>query len=149
MGVFLPKRWLEPAMLEPVQRIKPLAADAGLTLAQFALAWVLREPNAAAAIIGATRSEQVDENCAASGARVPPDPFGIDRLAAPPTGHRRLPSLDGLLRSAKREAPAPDQGRIIDGPVGPRYFALENLWRRSALPYKAWCLHHRGGGRFL
>ena len=75
MGASFPKRWLEPGLLGAVQRIVPLAAEAGLTPAQFALAWVLREPNVAAAIIGATRSEQVDENCAASGARVPPELF--------------------------------------------------------------------------
>jgi 1-deoxyxylulose-5-phosphate synthase len=71
MGGQLPQRWLEPAMLEAVQALKPLAAEAGLTIAQFALAWVLREPNVAAAIIGASRPEQVDENCVASSADVP------------------------------------------------------------------------------
>ena len=40
-------------VLEAVQRLVPLAEEAGLTLTQFALAWVLREPNVAAAIIGA------------------------------------------------------------------------------------------------
>ncbi len=75
MGGFFPKRWLEPHLLEAVQKLKPLAAEAGLSLAQFALAWVLREPNVAAAIIGASRPEQVDENCAASGIRVAPDLF--------------------------------------------------------------------------
>ena len=71
MGGFLPKRWLERPTLEAVQALKPIAADAGLTLAQFALAWVLREPNVAAAIIGASRPEQVEENCKASGPDVP------------------------------------------------------------------------------
>lgn len=56
--------WLEPPVLDAVQALKPLAAEAGLSLAQFALAWVLREPNVAAAIIGASRPEQVDENVA-------------------------------------------------------------------------------------
>ena len=50
-----------------MQSLKPLAAQAGLSLTQFALAWVLREPNVAAAITGASRPEQVDENAAASG----------------------------------------------------------------------------------
>ena len=75
MGASFPRRWLEPGLLEAVRQIEPLAAEAGLTLAQFALAWVLRQPNVAAAIIGATRPEQVDENCAASGARVSPELF--------------------------------------------------------------------------
>jgi len=63
----IPPGWLQPKMLEAVRAVEPLAAAAGLTLAQFALAWVLRQPNVAAAIIGATRPEQVDENVAASG----------------------------------------------------------------------------------
>ena len=44
-----------------------VAAQAGLTLAQFALAWVLREPNVASAIVGASRPEQVHANASASG----------------------------------------------------------------------------------
>jgi len=47
--------------------LKPIATEAGLTLPQFALAWILREPNVASAIIGASRPEQVRENAAASG----------------------------------------------------------------------------------
>jgi aryl-alcohol dehydrogenase-like predicted oxidoreductase len=66
---------LEPAVLEAVQRLKPLAAEAGLSLAQFALAWVLREPNVASAIVGASRPEQLAENAAASGAEVDPALF--------------------------------------------------------------------------
>jgi aryl-alcohol dehydrogenase-like predicted oxidoreductase len=65
------RQWLETPVLEAVQALKPLAAEARLTLAQFALAWVLREQNVAAAIIGASRPEQVDENVAASGHHVP------------------------------------------------------------------------------
>ena len=67
MSVFFRKRWLEPRVLEAVERLRPLAAAAGLTMSQFALAWVLREANVAAAIIGATRPEQIEENAAASG----------------------------------------------------------------------------------
>lgn len=69
MGGFI-GRLMQRPVLEAVQRLKPLAAEAGLTLSQFALAWVLREPNVASAIIGASRPEQVDENAAASGATV-------------------------------------------------------------------------------
>ena len=47
--------------------LKPVAEEAGLTLPQFALAWILREPNVASAIIGASRPEQVIENAHASG----------------------------------------------------------------------------------
>jgi aryl-alcohol dehydrogenase-like predicted oxidoreductase len=75
--------WLERPVLEAVQRLKPLAAQAGLSLAQFALAWVLRERNVASAIIGATRPEQVDENVAASGAEVDPALFAeAERIVA-------------------------------------------------------------------
>jgi len=60
-------RLMQPDMLRAVQRLKPIADEAGLTMPQFALAWVLREPNVASAIIGASRPEQVRENAAASG----------------------------------------------------------------------------------
>jgi len=61
------KRWLTDPVLEAVQQLKPLADEAGLTLAQLAVAWTLRTPAVSAAIVGATRPEQVAENCAASG----------------------------------------------------------------------------------
>ena len=60
-------RLMQPQVLRAVQQLKPVAEEAGLTLPQFALAWVLREPNVASAIIGASRPEQVRENTAASG----------------------------------------------------------------------------------
>jgi len=56
-----------PAVLEAVQRLVPVAEQAGLTMAQMALAWVLREPNVASAIVGASRPEQVAANASASG----------------------------------------------------------------------------------
>ena len=74
MGGFM-DRLLRPAVLEAVQRLVPLAEEAGLTLTQFALAWVLREPNVASAIVGASRPEQLIENCAASDATVDPALF--------------------------------------------------------------------------
>ena len=55
-------RLMQPDVLRAVQRLKPIAEEAGLTLPQFALAWVLREPNVASAIIGASRPSQVIEN---------------------------------------------------------------------------------------
>jgi aryl-alcohol dehydrogenase-like predicted oxidoreductase len=66
MGGFM-DRMMRPEVLRAVQRLRPIAEEAGLTLPQFALAWVLREPNVASAIIGASRPEQVQENAAASG----------------------------------------------------------------------------------
>jgi len=66
---------LQPSILRAVQQLKPLAEQAGATLSQFALAWVLREPNVAAAIVGASRPEQLEENAKASGLKVDPALF--------------------------------------------------------------------------
>ena len=57
----------DDTLLERVQRLQPIADELGLTMAQLALAWVLREPNVASAIVGASRPEQVEDNAAASG----------------------------------------------------------------------------------
>lgn len=76
-------RLLQQPVLEAVQRLKPLAAEAGLSLAQFALAWVLREPNVASAIIGASRPAQVEDNAAAADAAVDPALFAeAERIVA-------------------------------------------------------------------
>ena len=74
MGGFI-QRLMEPDLLRAVQKLKPIAEEAGLSLPQFALAWILREPNVASAIIGASRPEQVVDNAGASGATVDPDLF--------------------------------------------------------------------------
>jgi aryl-alcohol dehydrogenase-like predicted oxidoreductase len=66
MGGFI-QRWLRDDVLESVQRLRPIADGLGITLSQLALAWVLREPTVASAIVGATRPEQVEQNAAASG----------------------------------------------------------------------------------
>jgi aryl-alcohol dehydrogenase-like predicted oxidoreductase len=80
-------RLLARPVLEAVQTLKPLAAEAGLSLAQFALAWVLREPNVASAIVGASRPEQLEENAAASGANVDPALFAeAERIVAEARG---------------------------------------------------------------
>jgi aryl-alcohol dehydrogenase-like predicted oxidoreductase len=60
-------RLLGDDLLGRVQQLKPVAEQAGLTLAQLAVAWTLQNPNVSAAIIGATRPEQVSENARASG----------------------------------------------------------------------------------
>jgi len=69
MGSWM-KDWMKPRILGAVDAIKPLAVEAGCSLAQFALAWVLREANVASAIIGASRPEQVSENARASGLKI-------------------------------------------------------------------------------
>jgi aryl-alcohol dehydrogenase-like predicted oxidoreductase len=74
MGHFI-QRLTERPVLEAVQKLKPIAREAGCTLSQFALAWVLREPNVASAIVGASRPEQLDENAASSGIAVDPALF--------------------------------------------------------------------------
>lgn len=84
MGEIFPKRWLDPALLTAVEKLKPLAQEAGLTLAQFALAWVLRQANVSSAIIGASRKEQVIENAAAAGKRVSHELFHqAERIVGP------------------------------------------------------------------
>jgi aryl-alcohol dehydrogenase-like predicted oxidoreductase len=64
------KRWLEDDILTAVQRLRPLAAEAGLSLAQLAVAWTLQNQNVSAAIVGATRPDQVRENVKAAGVRL-------------------------------------------------------------------------------
>ena len=66
MGAMLPKQWLEPLTLEAVQKVKRIAEEAGLSLSQFALAWVLRRPEVSSAIIGATEPKHVTENASAA-----------------------------------------------------------------------------------
>jgi len=65
-------RLLTDEILTRVQQLKPVAEQAGLTLAQLAVAWTLQNPNVSAAIVGATRPEQVRENVKASGIRLDP-----------------------------------------------------------------------------
>jgi 1-deoxyxylulose-5-phosphate synthase len=68
----------DQVLLERVQRLRPVADELGLSMAQLALAWVLREENVAAAIIGATRPEQVSDNAAASGVEL--DAATLERI---------------------------------------------------------------------
>ena len=63
-------RWLRDDVLTAVAELAPLADQAGLSMAQLALAWVLQNPNVSAAIIGATRPEQVTDNAKAAGVRL-------------------------------------------------------------------------------
>ena len=75
MGAFLSPEWFTPKVLKAVQAVKALATSGGFTLAQFSLAWVLRQPNVASAIVGASRPEQVDSNAQAVEVSVPAELF--------------------------------------------------------------------------
>jgi aryl-alcohol dehydrogenase-like predicted oxidoreductase len=77
-------RWLTDDVLGTVQQLKPLAEQAGLSMAQLAVAWVLQNPNVSAAIIGASRPEQVYDNAKASGVRLDGDLLkAIDEILSP------------------------------------------------------------------
>ena len=71
-GAFM-QRFLDPDTLARVERLRPVAADAGCSLAELALAFCLREENVASVIVGATRVEQVDENARAPGVTLSPE----------------------------------------------------------------------------
>jgi aryl-alcohol dehydrogenase-like predicted oxidoreductase len=77
MGIFM-DRARDQQLLERVQQLRPVADGLGLSMAQLALAWVLREENVASAIIGASRPEQVEDNAGASGVEL--DPATLARI---------------------------------------------------------------------
>ena len=72
-GANMIKNWLRPEVLTAVQELKPLADQAGITLAQLAVAWVLQNPGVSSAIVGASRPEQVRDNAAAAGIKLDAD----------------------------------------------------------------------------
>jgi len=72
-GGYFIKRFLEDDVLTAVQQLKPIAEQAGLTMPQLAIAWVLQNPNIAAALVGASRPEQLKDNVKASGVRLDAD----------------------------------------------------------------------------
>ncbi|HJX44686.1 MAG TPA: aldo/keto reductase family protein [Geodermatophilus sp.] len=67
------RRFMTDDVLARVQDLRPVAGDLGLSMAQLAVAWVLQNENVAAAIIGATRPEQVHDNVGAAGVRLEAD----------------------------------------------------------------------------
>jgi voltage-dependent potassium channel beta subunit len=78
--------WLTDEVLTRVQRLKPLAEQAGLTMPQLAVAWVLQNPNVASAIVGASRPEQVHDNVKAAGVKLDADLLkAIDEIVEPVT----------------------------------------------------------------
>ncbi|MFC6019388.1 aldo/keto reductase family protein [Plantactinospora solaniradicis] len=64
------RRVLGDELLRRVQELRPIADEAGLSMAQLAVAWTLRRPGVSTALIGASRPEQVTENAAAAGVRL-------------------------------------------------------------------------------
>jgi aryl-alcohol dehydrogenase-like predicted oxidoreductase len=72
-GAAMIERWMTDDVLNAVQRLVPIASDLGLTTGQLAIAWVLANPNVSAAIVGASRPEQIHENVKASGVELDDD----------------------------------------------------------------------------
>jgi aryl-alcohol dehydrogenase-like predicted oxidoreductase len=91
-------RWMRDEVLEAVQRLKPIAEEAGLTIGQLSLAWVLANSNVSCAIIGATKPKQIKENVKASGVKL-----SEDQLKAIDEALGSLPETD----PAKNESPNP------------------------------------------
>ncbi|MDX6470381.1 MAG: hypothetical protein QOF75_2184, partial [Gaiellaceae bacterium] len=79
MGIWM-DRFRDDTLLERIQMLQPIADDLGITMAQLALAWVLRQPNVASAIVGASRPQQVEDNASASGIEL--DPEALSRIDA-------------------------------------------------------------------
>jgi aryl-alcohol dehydrogenase-like predicted oxidoreductase len=72
-GADMIQRFMNDNVLTRVQGLKPIADEAGLSMAQLAVAWVLQNPNVAAALVGASRPEQVYENVKAAGVKIDPE----------------------------------------------------------------------------
>ena len=78
------QRWMRDDVLERVQRLRPIAEGAGLTMAQLAVAWVLQNDNVSTAIVGASRPDQVSDNVRAAGVRLDADTMtAIDEVIEP------------------------------------------------------------------
>ena len=83
-GANFVRRFLRDEVLERVRELKPVAEEVGLSLAQLAIAWTLQNPNVSAAIIGASRPEQVTENAKAAGVHLDDDVLAsIDKILDP------------------------------------------------------------------
>ncbi|WP_425838544.1 aldo/keto reductase family protein [Microbacterium sp. PA5] len=78
------QRFLDDDVLTAVQKLKPIAEEAGLTMPQLAIAWVLHNPNVAAALVGASRPEQLEDSVKASGVVLDDDTkAAVDAALAP------------------------------------------------------------------
>ena len=77
------EKFMSDEVLTKVQNLKPLADELGLTMAQFALAWVLQNSNVSAAIVGASRPDQIESNIAAAGKQIPAEIMSkVDQVLA-------------------------------------------------------------------
>ena len=90
--------WMRDEVLTAVQKLKPIADEAGISMSQLAIAWVLQNPNVSSAIMGATTPKQVKENVKASGIKLSADTMkAIDKALG------NLPEKD----PKKNESPNP------------------------------------------
>jgi len=94
-------RFMSDAVLASVQRLRPIALDAGLTMPQLAVAWVLQNANVAAAIIGASRPGQVAENVKAVGVALAPELMDA------------IDDAVGLVAVRAHPGPASPQSRVV------------------------------------
>ena len=99
-GAEMISRWLRDDVLNAVADLKPIANEAGLSLAQLAVAWVLQNKNVSSAIMGATKPTQVKENVKASGVKLAPETMrSIDRVLG------MLPETDPSLTESPDPRP--------------------------------------------
>ena len=135
-GADMITRFMSDDVLTAVQELKPIADDAGLTMAQLAIAWVLQNDNVAAALVGASRPEQVAENVKAAGVKldadvmasiddalgdvVERDPAKTAERAADPRGLRRPPHVRRSCPDPPIRGPHPPHVRGSSRvPLGP------------------------------
>jgi aryl-alcohol dehydrogenase-like predicted oxidoreductase len=69
-GADMIERFMNDETLTAVQKLKPIADDLGITMAQLAVAWTLSNDNVAGAIVGASKPEQIESNAAAAGVKL-------------------------------------------------------------------------------
>jgi aryl-alcohol dehydrogenase-like predicted oxidoreductase len=97
-GANMINNWLREEVLVAVQKLQPVAKEAGLTMSQLAIAWVLQNPQVSTAIIGASKPSQVRENVKAAGVKLEPNVMkAIDDALG------KLPETD----PAKTQSPNP------------------------------------------
>ena len=125
-GADMISRWMQDDVLTAVQDLKPIADDAGLTMAQLSVAWVLQNDNVAAALVGASRPEQVADNVKAAGVKLDADVMKriddalgsvVDQRPRQDRrgyaeGPRRLTPVSGADPRATRSDTCPDAGRL-------------------------------------